>query len=116
MLKLVNYVNHLKLLFLSGTPMYNDPKEIIFILNLLHMNDGHGVIYNRDIFDKNDNLIKEQGEKILMEKCNGYISISWENPYNFPFKIYQVIIKVNNLLKILFIQENNLIINKSINL
>ena len=90
MLKLVQYVNHLKLLFLSGTPMYNDPKEIVFILNLLHMNDGHSVIYNREIFDKTGELIKDQGEKILMEKCNGYISyIRGENPYNFPFKIYQ---------------------------
>ena len=89
MLKLVQYVNHLKLLFLSGTPMYNDPKEIVFILNLLHMNDGHSVIYNREIFDKNGDLIKDQGEKILMEKCNGYISyVRGENPYNFPFKIY----------------------------
>lgn len=89
MLKLVQYVNHLKLLFLSGTPMYNDPKEIIFILNLLHMNDGHNVIYNKDIFDKNGDLIEGSGEKTLREKCNGYISyVRGENPYNFPFKIY----------------------------
>ena len=33
--QLLSYVKHLKLLFLSGTPMYNDPTEIVFLINLL---------------------------------------------------------------------------------
>ena len=30
LLKLVKYVDTMKLLFLSATPIYNDPKEIVF--------------------------------------------------------------------------------------
>ena len=118
MLKLVQYVNKLKLLFLSGTPMYNDPKEIIFILNLLHMNDGNNIIYNKEIFDKDSNLIKNTGEKILREKCNGYISyVRGENPYNFPFKIYPNDYKHPNSIKNFSyprMQFNKKVINKPI--
>ena len=86
---LVHYVKKMKLLFLSGTPMYNDPKEIVFLINLFHQNDGsNSIIHVKDIFKKNGDLIK-QGRNILINKLNGYVSyIRGENPYYFPYKIF----------------------------
>ena len=93
LIKLVQNVKKMKLLLLSGTPMYNDPKEILFLLNILNMNDGHSIIYNKEVFDKYNNLLVDKnnqiGKKKLIQKSNGYISyVRGENPYSFPFKIY----------------------------
>jgi hypothetical protein len=91
---LVKNVKNMKLIFLSGTPMYNDPREIIFLLNLLIMNDKYMPISTKDIFRKDGSFIvsnngEEIGKKRLIERANGYISfVRGENPYNFPFKIY----------------------------
>ena len=35
LLKLVKYVNNVKLLLLSATPMYNSYKEIVWLVNLI---------------------------------------------------------------------------------
>ena len=91
---LVKNVKNMKLVFLSGTPMYNDPREIIFLLNLLIMNDKFIPISTKDIFRKDGTFIvsndgEEIGKKRLIERANGYISfVRGENPYNFPFKIF----------------------------
>ncbi|MBC60901.1 MAG: hypothetical protein CMP11_00425, partial [Zetaproteobacteria bacterium] len=85
---LVQYVKYMKLLFLSGTPMYNDPKEIVFLLNILHKNDGLSPISISQIFHKNGDLTEKGGE-LLLNAANGYISyVRGEDPYHFPFKIY----------------------------
>lgn len=91
---LTSYVKKNKLLLLTGTPMYNNSKEIIFLLNILRDNDGLSAIKISEIFDKNGELLKnEEGEEIgkkqLTMKANGYVSfVRGENPYIFPFKIY----------------------------
>ena len=85
--KLVHYVKGIKFIFLTGTPMYNDPKEIIYLLNLMNLNDGRSVIQIKDVFtDTGD--IKEGGKELLQEKANGYISyVRGENPYVFPYMV-----------------------------
>tara|TARA_B100000963_G_scaffold359323_1_gene386362 strand:+ start:1470 stop:5222 length:3753 start_codon:yes stop_codon:yes gene_type:complete len=93
LLKLIRYVDQMKLLFLSATPMYNDPKEIVFLLNILNMNDKRPLIHINDIFDKNDNLKvkdgKEIGKELLILKSRGYISyVRGENPYTFPYAVF----------------------------
>lgn len=91
---LVKTVGKMKLLFLSGTPMFNDPKEIIFLTNLLNMNDGHNnIIKNSQVFTKDGELLEKDGEKIgeniLRSRLNGYVSfVRGENPFSFPFKVY----------------------------
>ena len=88
LLKLFNYVQNIKLVLLSGTPMYNDPREIVFLTNILNMNDRRPIILNKQIFDKDGNL-KKNGENILRERLNGYVSyVRGENPYSFPYKIF----------------------------
>ena len=94
LLKLVKNVSNLRLLLLSATPMYNSYKEIIWLINLMNINDNRATIEINDVFDKNGNfLISETGEEIgkelLERKCRGYVSfIRGENPYTFPYRVW----------------------------
>ena len=85
---LLKFVRHMKLLFLSGTPMYNDPTEILFIVNLLNINDGQSALKKKEVFNKKGDFVEGGAQKLLF-KSNGYISyIRGENPYQFPYKIF----------------------------
>ena len=92
-LDLVKYANNMKLLLLTGTPMFNDHTEIIWLLNLMNLNDKRVEINVNEIFDKNGKFIvknnKKIGEELLKQKLYGYISfIQGEDPFNFPLKLY----------------------------
>jgi len=50
LIKVLNAAEGMKLLLMTGTPMYNSYKEIIFLLNLLLMNDKKATLSERDIF------------------------------------------------------------------
>jgi hypothetical protein len=85
--KLVHYVKGIKFIFLTGTPMYNDPKEIIYLLNLMNLNDNRGTLQIKDVFTESGEL-KEGGMEKIQEKANGYVSyVRGENPYVFPYMI-----------------------------
>jgi hypothetical protein len=85
---LVKAAQNMRFLLLSATPMYNNYKEIVWLLNLMNTNDRRGRIEVRDIFDKNGNF-KNGGEDLLIRKATGYISfVRGENPYTFPYRIY----------------------------
>jgi hypothetical protein len=94
---LVSVAENVRLLLLSATPMFNNYKEIIWILNLMNMNDKRGVITSKQIFDKDGNFKKEEngqpsGKELFMRKVTGYISyVRGENPYTFPFRVYPTI-------------------------
>lgn len=91
---LIKYVNPLRLLLLSATPMYNDPKEIIWLINLMNKNDGRSILDSREIFDSDGNFIidssgRETGKELLMRKATGYVSfVKGDNPYSFPYRIF----------------------------
>jgi len=91
---LVSVVSNLRLLLLSATPMFNSYKEIVWLLNLMNMNDRRGIVSVSDIFEndgswKKDNDGKETGKEMLIRKATGYVSyIRGENPYTFPFRVY----------------------------
>jgi hypothetical protein len=85
---LVKAAENMRFLLLSATPMYNNYKEIVWLLNLMNTNDRRGRVEVRDIFDKNGNF-KKNGEELLIRKATGYISfVRGENPYTFPYRIY----------------------------
>ena len=85
---LVKAAKNMRLVLLSATPMYNSYKEIIWLLNLMNMNDRRGIIQTKDVFDKNGNF-KEGGEELLIRKATGYVSfVRGENPYTFPYRVY----------------------------
>ena len=93
---IIKVADNIRLLLLSATPMYNSYKEIIWITNLLNLNDRRPIIRTRDVFDNDGNFQNACPEKkqkcgysLLKSKLNGYISyIRGENPYTFPFRIY----------------------------
>ena len=85
---LVKAAQNMRFLLLSATPMYNNYKEIIWLLNLMNTNDGRARIEVKDIFDKKGDF-KKNGEELLIRKATGYISfVRGENPYTFPYRVY----------------------------
>jgi len=89
--ELMKYTDNTKLLLLSATPIFNDYKEIIWITNLLNLNDNRYILNNDDIFNDNkeDGIFKEGGIDLLKQKLNGYVSfIMGENPLSFPYRIF----------------------------
>ena len=104
LLALVKYADNMRLLFLSATPMFNDAKEIIWLLNLMRVNDRRPKIYTKDVFDSDNNLLitngKEVGKQRLQEASIGYVSfVKGENPYTFPYRVFPSMFSKNNALK-----------------
>jgi hypothetical protein len=86
---LVMVAQNVRLLLLSATPMFNSYKEIIWILNLMNMNDRRGLVNIKDIFDSEGNFKEGDGKELFIRKVTGYISyVRGENPYTFPFRVY----------------------------
>jgi len=92
--KLVTNVDNLRLLFLSATPLYNTYKEIVWLINIMNLNDNRSTVELKDIFDQDGNFLpnsegKDIGEALLERKATGYVSfVRGDNPYTFPYKIW----------------------------
>jgi len=102
---LVKNVNNMKLVLLSATPMFNDYKEIIFLLNLLNANDKRSLIDVKDVFNNDGSFVldkdgNEVGKDLLRRKLNGYVSyVKGDNPFIFPYRILPELFDNNNSLK-----------------
>jgi hypothetical protein len=102
LMKLVKNVNNLKLLFMSATPMFNDYKEIIFLINILNLNDRRSIVELKDVFANDGSfMVNSDGTQVGLElfkrKINGYISyIKGDNPLSFPFRILPKDFSENN--------------------
>jgi hypothetical protein len=82
------YSEGMKFCMLTATPMYNSYREIIFMLNMLLMNDKKATITEADIFDK-EGSITENGKKILTHVSQRYVSfMRGENPISFPVRLF----------------------------
>ena len=94
MLDLVSHAENMKLLLLTATPMFNDAKEIIWLANLMNLNDKRFPIEISDIFEKKGDFLinkkgKNIGKELLIQKITGYVSyVSGENPFTFPYRIW----------------------------
>ena len=94
LMDVIQHAENIRLLLLSGTPMYNSYKEIIWTVNLLNMVDKRSTIKESEVFDNQGNFIegteeKEGGRELLERKLTGYVSfVRGENPYTFPYRIY----------------------------
>ena len=96
LLKIVKNTINLKLLFLSATPMYNHREEIVWLLNIMNINDNRPPVKITDIFDKNG----EVNEEMLISKAIGYISyLRGQNPYTFPYRVWPKTFKKKNSLR-----------------
>ena len=102
-MNLVTYAKNIRLLLLSATPMFDSPREIVWITNLLNLVDKKYPLSEREIFDKNDNLLVKKfqnvGRKKLIRKLRGYVSfVHGENIFTFPYRIYPNMLKDSNSL------------------
>ena len=92
--QIVQKVNNVRLLLLSGTPMYNSYKEIVWLINLMNLNDRRATIDITEVFDERGNFRldadgREIGKDLLIRKATGYVSfVRGENPYTFPYRIF----------------------------
>jgi len=95
LMKLIETVYTLRLLLLSATPMFNNYKEIIWLINLMNKNDRRSTITVNEVFNKDGsfkiatNKDEESGQDKLERKATGYISfVRGENPYTFPYRLF----------------------------
>jgi hypothetical protein len=94
LMKVLGAAEGMKLLLMSGTPMYNSHKEIVFLLNLLLMNDKKATLSERDIFVPATGAFvrpregRRGGEELLGAAANAYVSfMRGENPLSFPVRL-----------------------------
>ena len=91
---LIKSVDNLKLLLLSATPMYNNYKEILWLVNLMNMNDNRPEMNTKDVFNNDGSFVtdddgNEIGKELLERKATGYVSfVRGDNPYTFPYRIW----------------------------
>ena len=85
--KVIKYSDNLKLILLTANPMFNQPEEIIWILNMMLLNDKREIIKDKINFDEQNNVTKES-EDLIEYYSRGYISyLRGENPTTFPYRI-----------------------------
>ena len=84
--KVIKYSDNLKLILLTANPMFNQPDEIIWILNMMLLNDKRNIIKDNIKFNENDLL--PESYKLIKEYSKGYVSyLRGENPTTFPYRI-----------------------------
>lgn len=87
LIQVIKAAEGMKLMLLTGTPMYNNYREIIFILNLLLLNDKRATLSERDIFTPTGNF-RPGGEEKLGKAAGAYVSfMRGENPLSFPVRL-----------------------------
>ena len=86
---IAKYAKNVRFILLSATPMYNSYKEIVWLSNLMNVNDHRPEITAEQIFTKTGEF-RPEGEALLRKRLTGYVSyVRSENPYTFPFRLYQ---------------------------
>lgn len=87
---IVRYGNNIRLVLLSATPMYDKADEIIWLINLLRLNDGKSPLVSSDYFNKNGSLKSDPDvQNLLVDRIRGYVSYQrGEDPFVFPTKLY----------------------------
>lgn len=98
LMKIAHSVENLRFLLLSATPMYNNYAEIVWLLNLMNVNDKRAAVEIKQIFAPDGQFLvdltkpdgeQNVGERLFVQKCTGYVSfVRGENPYTFPFRVY----------------------------
>lgn len=88
LLRVIEATQGMKLVLLTATPMYNDYKEIIFLLRLLLRNDKRIALKETDIFEPNGEF-KPGGREKLGNAAAAYVSfMRGENPLSFPIRLF----------------------------
>jgi hypothetical protein len=86
LMKVLEHAENLRLVLLSGTPMFNEPSDLISILNYLLINDKRPILKESEVF-KSDGSFTPKGREILTNYSRGYVSfLRSENPINYPLR------------------------------
>ena len=88
--RVITQSDNMKLILLSATPMFNSNTEILYLLNLLLLNEKRPIINQKDIFVKenDDYVFTENGIEYLQYKAQGLVSyLRGEHPLRFPMKL-----------------------------
>jgi hypothetical protein len=79
---------------LSATPMYNSYKEIVWLINIMNINDNRPEMAIKDVFNTDGTFVIDEngietGKELLERKATGYVSyVRGDNPYTFPYRIW----------------------------
>jgi hypothetical protein len=101
LIRVLDVVEDMKLMLMTGTPMYNEYKEILFLMNLLLLNDKKKPLEEGQIFSPNkadvfkpggitleDGSVTRSGREILGSVASKYVSfMRGENPKYFPLRL-----------------------------
>ena len=92
---IARYAENTKIVLLTATPMYNISSEIVWLMNILLLNDKRAPLRESDIFERDgirlkldDRSSEQTSLDILIKKTRGYISyVRGSNPINFPIRL-----------------------------
>lgn len=98
---IMKYVNNVRILLLSATPMYDNAKEIQWLVNTMSSNDNASdqYVFNVEkMFDDNEQLTSDVELK-LKQFASNYVSyMRGENPFTFPLRLDPSVNKDGNVL------------------
>ena len=87
LMRVLELAEHMKLVLLTATPMYNSYLEIIFLLNLLLLNDGKVTLKQTHVFNTDGSFVEDGREK-LSAAVKAYVSfLRGETPISFPVRL-----------------------------
>jgi hypothetical protein len=102
--KLLEAGRNNKLILLSATPMYNEPRDILDLFNLMLINDKRDNILKEyyKVFNNNNKFkFDDKAKKLIKKLSSNYISyLKGKNPFTFALKLkasYNSKIKILNV-------------------
>ena len=102
--KLLENGRNNKLILLSATPMYNEPRDILDLFNLMLINDKRDNILKEyyKVFNNNNKFkFDDKTKKLIKKLSSNYISyLKGKNPFTFALKLkasYNSKIKILNV-------------------
>ena len=88
LLDILMYTEGCRLVLMTATPMFNTAPEILFLLNLLILNDKKQInLLKGELFEKG--FLKPDAEKTIRDIATRYVSyMRGENPFTFPIRLH----------------------------
>lgn len=86
------YADNVKILFLTATPMFDNPREIIWLINvLIRVNNDNCDELDDSIFSKRKEYsLTKNGKQSLIRAMRGKVSfLRTGNPTSFPIKLFE---------------------------
>jgi len=84
---IAKHSNNTRFVLLSATPMFNESVEILWLINLMRVNDNKVKLEPEEVFDEGE--LRSDKIELFKEYSKGYISyLRGEDPINFPLRLY----------------------------